>query len=395
MKYLITLTFSFFIFYGNTLFAMPLTKHIIVLDTHTKHTQLSIFDYQVNRNENLPLISMPYSESIATGLPDYVNAPEKAGPTFQGLMQHALFYLQQRQIDPQTVSVILRGTEDMRSLPKAVQNQLYDNVKTFFTQHYGFKQYSFETLSEKTEGLDAWLTVNYLNEAFQKNQDTLGTLQVGQTATIVSYQTDSTLNPENSTTMSVHHHTYTIFSKSFHVGLSNTRSIVNQDIAAVTCYPEDYQLDQHRVGQFNFDFCESLYRTEINKHHIGQRIPTVPDHLLVFGEAYDRYDFFQSVDHPTRDQLEENIRSICALTWDQMKITYPNLSESTLSGECGDGIFMVDVLHNTPVLRNTHYQMKSMIRYQEQDVFIDWTFGAVFTIALNDTDSASSLGDNG
>jgi hypothetical protein len=350
-------------------------QYAIIVDAGSSSSKLHIFQ---NDNEKLPNITDVFSEKATPPLASFASHPQDAGASLKPVLDDALKYFANHNISADNIKIRVLGTAGMRLLDKNSQREIYKNVKTYIVTNYAPQLLVMDTrtLTGKEEGLFDWLDVNYLSNNFNNHSETVGSLDVGGASTQIAFATTDFSKIKNETHINVNGQDYIVFSKSFlGLGQDQARSSMNTYPLASACYPVGYLLNNSVPGDFNFPSCTSNYSQLIDSYHVSEEIlPINPDQkFIAFSGAYYAFNFFGVDQTPYQQLVESQINTVCAETWDQMKINYPSTSENYLSTECANGTYIDDLFFNYYHLKDG--QLKVLITINSKG--IDWTLGAM------------------
>jgi apyrase len=367
------------LFLANTSLLAATPYYAIVIDAGSTGSRLHLFQYE--EGKKIPVITELLSEKTAPGLSSFADDPENAGPALATILDKAKQVLISKQINLQDVSLYLLGTGGMRLLEEESPTKaatIYSQVSAYIKQHYAFALADVGTVPEKMEGIYGWLDVNYISHHFDTNQDeTVGTIDMGGASTEITYSTQDKNHTQDEVVLRMGGIEYVVFSKNFlRLGQDQAlRSINKNPTAADTCYPTNYIPEPNRNGRYNFSLCSSLYDDLILTHHVSQRILPITNQKFIAysGIYYTEHFFFENENTPTRDAFETRIRTVCALPWEQLKNSYPKISENYLAMYCANGAYFIDLLYEAYGLKDGQVVFQNKVGQQE----IDWTLGAL------------------
>ncbi len=351
-------------------------QYSVIVDAGSTSSKLHIF--QNDAQTTLPTITDIFSEKTTQPLSSFVDHPQDAGASLKPVLDDALKYFTNNNIPANNIKIRVLGTAGMRLLDKNSQRAIYNNVKIYIKTNYSpqLKVADVRTLTGKEEGLFDWLDVNYLSNSFNDQTETFGSLDVGGASTQIAFETTDMSKIKNETHLIINGKNYLVFSKSFlGLGQDQARDTIDTYPLAGGCYPVGYTLNNSISGSFNFQNCTSNYNLLIDSYHIAEEIlPINPEQkFIAYSGAYYAFNFFGVDQTPNESIIEAQIISVCAETWDQMKINYPTTSENYLSSECANGTYIDDLFFNYYHLHDNQLKVLNDIN----STGIDWTLGAM------------------
>lgn len=353
----------------TTTFA-PQQQYAIIIDAGSTGSRLHLFRYI---NGNTPIIQDIFSESVEPGLSSFSAHPENAGASLKKLLDDALIQLQTRQIDPTHVPVTVLSTAGMRLLPAVTQQTINDNVTTYLRSHYVLAVQPAETISGKLEAVYGWLDINYLDQHFQNNTDTIGSIDVGGASVEIAFATQDTSQPNDEVSVHINNKTYTVFAKSFlGLGLQSAFATMNTDTNASTCYPSGYTDSHIATGNFNYVTCSIVYNNIIANNRVAEQIlPHAGQQFVAYSGAYFSYKFFGLDKATDAATATARVQNVCNETWTQLHNEHP--TDKYLLAVCANTTYVMNLLYNTYQIADSQLTVANQINQQN----IDWTLGAL------------------
>lgn len=372
----------------------------IIVNAGSSGSRLHLFRY--NTTDSLPIIEdMPLSNSNThVALDSFAKKDTKTmassedpetEPPFLAIFDTAITALQHEGADPQTVPVSILGTAGMRVLPPHEQQAIYHALSDYLKQPpYSFTSVTAKTLSGEEEGIYDWLDVNYLAKNFNPSQPTLGCIDMGGASMEIVFATQD-IQPaanENITTLTVNKQKYTLYSKSIlGLGQDAARKKLGDAATSASCYPTGYSqapLSPSIKGNFKFDTCKDLYDANILKQLLPQDDPAAIPHQQKFiglGSIFYSFKFFvpeattqQATQSPKEATLANNIKSTCALNWQDLKQQHP--ANNYLATSCANGVYVDELLFGTHGYQLQDAQLVTISDTLNQQP-LDWTLGAL------------------
>jgi apyrase len=343
----------------------------VIVDAGSSGSRLHLFRYMTT--SALPEISEIFTEKNKVPLASFASHPSDAGDSLKKLLTDVEAELTAQHIDPHQVSIDVLGTAGMRLLPKEQQQAIYASLNASVKNNYALVPNDFSTISGKMEGIYDWLDVNYLGHHFDDNAVTVGAIDMGGASTQLVFATEDHAKPADEVQLKINGKVYTLFAKSFlGLGQDQTRQTLNKDPRAYSCYPSGTP----NIAGAHFDFtgCQMAYAGIIEQNRVAEEIlPLLDRPMVAFSGVYYAYHFFGTDQQPDQANVEQQIRSVCNKSWEQLQKDYPNEAVSYLEAHCADGIYIDTLLANTYQLQGKQLQVVTMINQQS----IDWTLGAM------------------
>jgi hypothetical protein len=363
---------TLFCVFSITVFAET-PRYAIVVDAGSSGSRLYVFKY--DKSATVGTIEDIFSTTTTPGLSHYANQPERAGESLKPLFDHALQFLQQNNLNPQSVPVKILATAGMRMLPSTQQEAVYTQIKTYLKNQYPFTLEEVKTISGKMEGLYGWLDVNYLLGNFQHKRATVGIIEMGGASTQIAFALgDHSKKTHDKISLALGHQRYTVFSKSFlGLGQDQAYNTMTQDIAAPDCHPPQATFGD-RIGQFNRATCATIYAGIIDKNRVAQYIPPLQNTpFIAYSGIYYAYDFLNIIQTPDQASLQSRIENVCYRTWSQLQKDYPQIAEKYLLTYCANSVYFDQLLYNTYHLQGSQLTVTNQIDQKN----LNWARGVI------------------
>lgn len=357
------------LFVSSPLFA---DGYAIMVDAGSTGSRLHVFQYN-EEIESKPFIQdiLSVKDKDQPGLSDFVDKPEAAGPSLKKGLEEAVKKLKEKNINPSTVKINILATAGMRMLPEDQQEKIYVSVTGYLKKNYPFIIGYIGTISGKNEALYGWIDVNYLQNHFDGNMPTIGSIDMGGASTQLAFETKDMSKPNDIAVFKLGKKTYTIFAKSFlGLGLEQARAQITPSPLATTCYPTGYKPS----GAFDSIACSSLFNEMIKKYDVAGSILSIDSHskIVAYSGAYHTYNFLEATDVPTQATLEKRIQKVCTLSWEEMKKRYPQEPEKYVSAYCANAVYLDNLFYNT-----YHVDKGFFVASKINNKEIDWSLGAM------------------
>lgn len=351
-------------------------RYIIFVDAGSTGSRLHLFKYDDVNIKKIPRIEDVFNESVKPGLSSFSDTPEAAGPSLKKLFDDANSYLNKNQTSLQKTPVHIFATAGMRLLPEAKQKGIYKQISDYLVNNYQVKYLDVRTITGQMEGVYGWLDVNYLLGNFQKNQKTVGSIDMGGASTQIAFESADDPSSKDLVYFIVNMHQYAIFSKTF-LGLGQDQALASmiKTPQAAACFPTNYQYADKKLGHFNLNDCAPIYQNLIESHQVSkQLLPNDGETFVAYSGIYYTYDFLQALQTPDRAAFESKINQVCSKDWEKLKQEYPQIGDKYLSVYCANASYHDTLLYDTYQLQGQ--QLKVMNKINSTD--IDWTLGAAF-----------------
>jgi len=361
----------------------------IIVNAGSSGSRLHLFRY--NADTSLPVIEdMPLDPNNKTNvaLDSFAKDPNNVKSSLDPLFNTAITALKNEGVAPQTVPVSILGTAGMRRLPLNEEQAIYNTISDYLKKPpYSFTSVTARTITGKEEGIYDWLDVNYLAKNFNNSQPTLGCIDMGGASMEIVFATQPADN-ENITTLIVNKQKYTLYSKSIlGLGQDDARKNIGDPETSASCYPSgyaEYPLSPSIQGNFKFDTCKDLYDTKILRKLLAKNdLLAIPrqQKFIAFGSIFYSFKFFapgsttEQATQPLKEAtLENNIKSICTMSWQDLKQQYS--TDNYLANDCANGVYIDELLFGA-----NGYQLQDSQLFKISNTLnqkpIDWALGAI------------------
>lgn len=392
LKRIVIYTISSLFIIFNTAVLAENWHYSIIVNAGSSSSRLHLFRY--NTNTSLPTIKdMPLDPNNKTNvtLDSFTKEPNNVKSSLDTLFNTAITTLKNEGVAFQTVPVSILGTGGMRLLSLNEQQAIYNTISDYLKKPpYSFTSVTARTISGKEEGIYDWLDVNYLAKNFNNSQPTLGCIDMGGASIEIVFATPETqpADNENMTTLIVNKQKYTLYSKSIlGLGQDAARKNIGDPETSTSCYPlgySEYPLSPSSKGNFKFDTCKDLYDTKILKKLLAKNdLLAIPhqQQFIAFGSIFYSFKFFapdltteQATQIPSEAILENNIKSVCTMSWQDLKRRYP--TDNFLANDCANGVYIDELLFGANGYELQDSQLFKISNTLNQEP-IDWALGAV------------------
>jgi len=363
--------FSLLLCFTATAFAAD-EHYAIYIDAGSTGSRIHL--YQYNQENNKTNIKEIFTEKVKPALSYYADSPEQAPQSLKKALDDAVIQLKKLNVNEKEVSLNILATAGMRLLPEKKQQNIYSSIKKELQQHYHFANGKVETIPGKMEGLYDWLSLNYLEGNFDLDKTTLGAIDMGGASTQIAFETKDTSKPEDEIQFKYGNKIYHVFSKSYlGLGMNEALTPVKQNKNGDTCFPADSIMS----GQvFNQSVCSEIYLSLIDQYKVSQQLISFKDtRFALFSGAYYVYNFF-GIEDGSQSSLDARVKTICSMTWDEMKKTYKdaNIPEDILFTYCANGVYLSKLFYDTYHLTPSQVWVTEKAHNNQP---IDWTLGAL------------------
>lgn len=366
-----------------TLLALALTPIIamgldyqIYIDAGSTGSRLYLFQTEQTGSGSVPVIKQVFSESVKPGISSFVSEPQQAGSSLQPLLDDAAKQLQQLGVN-KPIPVNVLATAGMRLLPVDQQTPIYHSIKSTIQQSSSSLSLGkAETITGQMEGLYAWLDVNYLANTFQKQQPTLGLIDMGGASTQIAFETADRNNSTAKMKVAVGGHVYRVFSTSFlGLGQDQARGSMGNQFLASACYVPSYPMNGAMLGAYDLATCQDNYRQVIEPYKVEQQLVPISaqQKFLVFSGAYYDFHFFDADTTPEERVYENHIQTTCQQSWSELQKNHPNESTAYLASYCANGTYVDQLLYKSYHL----HARQLMVADQVNGHNIAWPLGAL------------------
>lgn len=359
------------------------SEYSIIVAADDNASSLHIFKIEKFQT---PKITEFFSESISSTLASYADNPSHAGSSLKLLLDDANSKINQARINPKDVKINVLGTQNMRSLSNEKQKLIYDYVKEYIKNNYEFSLENTQSITEKNQSLAYWLAANYLAENFQNNNQTQGSLNIGNNSSQIAFETQDTSQPDYETKLNINGKNITVFSKQLsNIGQENILNEINSLDTAFYCYPINYNLERNKFGNFNLNNCKLSYSSIFKKYKIpSQLLAHQNQPFVITGTAQRVYEDFLSAADPDIYSFEARLSYACSSSWDLMQLEYDNFPKTELSKICAHSVFLDRLIYDELGLMGKDIFVSNKINNHE----IDWPLGMTLLAYLTTNPSS-------
>ncbi|XP_070210624.1 ectonucleoside triphosphate diphosphohydrolase 7-like isoform X2 [Littorina saxatilis] len=120
----------------------------------------------------------PVVKKVSPGLSEFENNPDGASDHIAKLLEFAQVYIPKEKHKETPLYVL--ATAGMRMIPKVAQDQIMQDLHKDLPKQFDFvvAENHFEVIPGKTEGVYAWIAVNYALDRFSHSSDTGAMIEV-------------------------------------------------------------------------------------------------------------------------------------------------------------------------------------------------------------------------
>ncbi|XP_022791974.1 ectonucleoside triphosphate diphosphohydrolase 8-like isoform X2 [Stylophora pistillata] len=383
----------------------------IVLDAGSTHTNMFVYKWTVNDVVKGTAVVKEIGECVVkdkdnevAGISSYVSNPDEAGQSLQSCITSTAeklipSYLRNRS------PIYLGATAGMRLLKEmdaAAASKILASVrKSLKSSPFMFKDDYARIISGEEEGLSSWITVNYLNGAFNNSQEnsvrgssqiiplTVGALDMGGASTQITFTSPKAAQPSSKlklygTEYQLYTHSYLCYGKKeaedrFYAQLvKESHSSTKVDNP---CGPKGYRqnitltslwaspcvkgntsnrITVTLVGTGNHTLCSKEVSKLFNFTSCGGNSSCSFDGVYqptIDGKEFFAFSGYNTVikdlnltSNASLDQLQAATKNICEKSWDEIK-TIPTKFPYFLPFYCFDAQYVFTILS-----RGYHFQ---------------------------------------
>lgn len=357
-------------------------KQAIVIDAGSSGSRIYIYNISDGEFEGLPLVQSEIAaKKVEPGISEMDSQPEQVEQGLKELIEYA-----KQQIDEAnwaTTPVHLMATAGMRLETPAQQEATMAKVSEILAASpFDFKEALI--LSGQYEGLYAWIAINYLDDAFDPEQERESMLEMGGASTQIAYL-NASVSPDM-VKRAYRGQNYDIYAKSY--------LLMGQDQAfklAQTpyCFPAGYEIDSVQVGTGDFAACaldivekytsdcpnpgdpECVFGTDFQAPEI--------DSYLAISAFYYTFDFLKFEGEVTLNTLAEKATEYCSMSWEEVEKKYTGIDKKYLKTYCFYASYFWSLLSQGYELdEDLQILFSNKIDGEEPS----WTWGAAVDLAL-------------
>lgn len=358
--------------------------YAIYMDAGSSGTRLYLYQIEQS-NLDLPMINEVFSKKVEGGLASFKDNTAGVTQPIKKLLDQVSEQLKKNKVNLQEVPISILSTGGMRLLTRSEQANIYKSIRQFILKNYHFSLGKIETISGEEEGLYGWLAVNYLQGTLQRHLPTVGSLDMGNASTQITFEMKDKNIQENDHVfkLRINEQDYTVFSKSFlGLGLREARNSISKTQNAAACYPLNFKINE-RSGKFDLDECDQLYMNVIRSYSINTA-SDYPEHIsfIAYGAFYGPLHFL-NVENPVSEKnINAAIKNICYQSWESLEEDYrEKIKPDYLPYNCAEASAIKVLLFNAYQLKNHSIFIKKEINKHK----ITWTYGALLYDHLQHT----------
>ncbi|XP_031438063.1 ectonucleoside triphosphate diphosphohydrolase 5-like isoform X2 [Clupea harengus] len=159
----------------------------VMFDAGSTGTRIHIYTFILSAPDELPVLDNEMFHNVKPGLSAFADTPEIAGETVRQLLRVAKKTVP--RLEWKRTPVVLRATAGLRLLPPKKAQALLDQVQDAFDESpFLVPEDSVTIMNGTSEGILAWVTVNYLTGHLQaKSKTTAGILDLGGGSTQITF----------------------------------------------------------------------------------------------------------------------------------------------------------------------------------------------------------------
>jgi apyrase len=358
--------------------------YAMYMDAGSSGTRLYIYQIEQS-NLNVPIINEVFSKKVEGGLASFKDNTEGVTQPIKKLLDQACDQLKKNKIDLHEVPINILNTGGMRLLTLSEQANIYQSIRQFILKNYHFSLGKIETISGEEEGLYGWLAINYLQETFQHHLPTIGSLDMGNASTQITFAVeDKEIQKSNHLfKLRINEKDYYILSKSFlGLGLREARNSISKSKNAEVCYPLNFKINES-FGKFDLDACDHLYINFFRSYPINTASYYPKNMLFIaYGAFYGPFHFL-NVENPVSEKnINAAIKNICYQPWENLEKDYrKKINPDYLPYNCAEASAIKVLLFNAYQLKNHSILIKKEINKHK----ITWTVGALLYDQLQQT----------
>ncbi|RWS07774.1 ectonucleoside triphosphate diphosphohydrolase 5-like protein, partial [Dinothrombium tinctorium] len=160
--------------------------HSIVFDAGSTGTRIHIFVFELLTQDPLKLgLKSENFLEVKPGLNEYFDEPEKAAESMRPLLQFAL------QVVPENIrketGLQFLATAGLRLLKPEQTDAILKSVTKLLSE-YPFNVTSISILDGDSEGINAWMTINFLKDSLHLQEGSFGVVDLGGGSTQVTFK---------------------------------------------------------------------------------------------------------------------------------------------------------------------------------------------------------------
>lgn len=167
------------------------TFYEAVIDAGSSGTRLYLYEHRSGPQG--PMVSMLFEDEPDSlrGLSNYADKPEQAGQNeIDPLLIGLKTFINTNGIDQRAVTVSVLATAGMRLVDSTASGLIYDSVRQVIASRE-FVAREVGTITGQSEGIYAWVDLNYLRGNLRPGQPTEGIVEIGGASAQVAFAVDS------------------------------------------------------------------------------------------------------------------------------------------------------------------------------------------------------------
>nr|XP_008122527.1 PREDICTED: ectonucleoside triphosphate diphosphohydrolase 8 [Anolis carolinensis] len=410
----------------------PENKYGLVFDAGSSHTSLFVYQWPTDKENNTGVVSQTFSCHVnGSGISSYDSHPTEAGASLRPCLDEAMMVIppERRREAP----AYLGATAGMRLLRKknpSVSERILEEVGKAIRE-YPVSFRGARIITGEDEGAYGWITINYLLNSFTqysaKDRDwvhpasagLVGALDLGGASTQISFlPSDNNTDPFR---FRLYGFDYGIYTHSYLCYGQNQaldqviRVILNassSDVIEHPCYPQGYNGTMNvsslfgsacannqtqapgnvtqvlLLGTGNATLCRQAVRNIFNFSNCshskscgfnGVYQPRVNGKFLAFSAYYYTFSFLNLTETHPLAVVEDAIDAFCSRTWNDLKSSYSDQTESRLVNYCASANYILTLLLDGYGFSNTSWE-NIAFRMQVANSDIGWTLGYMLNL---------------
>lgn len=339
----------------------------IVIDMGSKGSRVSIFIWPSDSSAPYTEVtfgggSEPWYFKITPGVATFASDPAAAGPYLKPLLDFAATNVPVDKYS--TTPIFIHGTDNMRQLPFNQADQILASISNYTASNYKFLMTpnSVSLLPGILEGSFMWVAANYLQQNFQQDSHTIGTLDMGSGSTQIAFIPKAGTAIPNGYyyTFTYDKEQYTPYVHSYTgYGYVNSLYSINSTIlqsssgnviynpCMLSGYSTSFTTGErgHIVmhGTGSWAQCSALTYSFLNTSGFcaqqpcnfdGAYQPSLHGDFIAVSNYVDVSNFLGYKDSVTVQNLIDGGVKFCALTWQEAVAQYPSVTPSDLATYC-------------------------------------------------------------
>lgn len=162
-----------------------------VIDAGSSGTRLYLYEYKQGPEGATLSLLLEDEPDTLRGLSNYADKPDQAGqgeigPLLEGLQK----FVKEKGISPQALSVSVLATAGMRLVDPVASARIYDSVRQEIASR-GLSAREVGTITGQSEGIYAWVDLNYLRGNLRQGKPTEGIVEIGGASAQVALAVNS------------------------------------------------------------------------------------------------------------------------------------------------------------------------------------------------------------